>query len=106
MKYPDSRGGLALIWKNDVKLEVINCTANHILAKLKEDDGFEWYLTCFYGWPEASQKEKSWQLLAHLKSLIDGPWLCIGDFNAFLSSSEKFIKHLPQHRQVAAFREK
>ncbi|XP_065629326.1 uncharacterized protein LOC136067422 [Quercus suber] len=105
VKYPDSGGGLALIWKNDVKLEVISFTTNHILAKVKEDDGFEWYLTCFYGWPEANQKEKSWQHLAHLKSFIDGPWLCIGDFNAFLSSFEKLSKHPPQHGQVAAFKE-
>ena len=54
VKYSDSGGGLALIWKNGVKLEVINFTANHILAKVKEDDDFEWYLTCFYGWPEAN----------------------------------------------------
>ena len=54
VKYPNSGGGLALIWKNDVKLEVINFTANHILTKVKEDDGFEWYLTCFYGWPKAN----------------------------------------------------
>lgn len=59
VKYPDSRGGLALIWMNDVKLEVINYATNPILAKVQEDDGFEWFLTCFYGWPEPSQKEKS-----------------------------------------------
>ena len=80
-------------------------SANHILAKVKEVDGFEWYLTCFYGWPEASQKEKSWKLLACLKMLIDGPWLCIGDFNTFLprkslvnvhqimAKSKHFVRH-------------
>ena len=47
MKYPDSGGGLNLIWENDVKLEIINFTTNHILAKVKEDDGFEWYLNVF-----------------------------------------------------------
>ena len=49
VKKPDSRGGLALIWKNGVKLELINYTANHILVKVKEEDDYEWWLTCFYG---------------------------------------------------------
>lgn len=86
VKYPDSGGGLALIWKNEIHMELITFTANHILVKVKEVDGFEWFLTCFYGCPEANQKEKSWKLLSHLKNFVDGPWLCIGDFNAFLTS--------------------
>lgn len=65
IKYPDSKGGLALLWKNDVAMEVINYTANHVLTKVTEEDGFVWYLTCFYGWPEAQNKERSWKLLAH-----------------------------------------
>ena len=84
-------------------MEVINFTANHVLAKVKEVGGFEWFLTCFYSWPEASQKEKSWKLLSHLKDFIDGSWLCIGDFNAFLSSLEKLSKCPPNHGQIEAF---
>ena len=52
-KNPDSGGGIALIWKREVSLDVINFTANHVLAKVVEEDGFEWFLTGFYGWPEA-----------------------------------------------------
>ena len=40
---------MALIWKNDVMLELINYTDDYILVKVKEDDEFEWWLTCFYG---------------------------------------------------------
>ena len=54
IKKPNSGGGLALLWKPEVKLDVINFTDNHVLAKVVEEDGFEWYLTGFYGWPEAS----------------------------------------------------
>ena len=49
VKKPDLGGGLALIWKNDVMLELINYTDDYILVKVKEDDEFEWWLTCFYG---------------------------------------------------------
>ena len=34
VKHPDSGGGLAFLWKNDVSLEVINFTSNHVLAKV------------------------------------------------------------------------
>ena len=59
VKKPDLGGGLALIWKNEVHIELINFTTNHILVKVKEDDGYEWWLTCFYGWPDVSQRNKS-----------------------------------------------
>ena len=49
VKHPNSGGGLALIWKNEVQLQLMNYTANHILVKVREDDGFEWWLTSFYG---------------------------------------------------------
>ena len=88
VKHPDAGGGLAFLWKNDIKLEVINYTANHVLAKVTEEDGFVWFMTGFYGWLETQQKHKSWQLLEHLKTFVEGPWLCFGDFNAILHSSE------------------
>ena len=89
---------MALIWKNDVWLELINFTANHIMVRVT------WWLTCFYGWPEATQKHKSWELLSHLISFVEGPWLCIGDFNAILQSSEKLSKRPAQVNQINAFR--
>ena len=91
-------GGLALIWNTEVNMEVINFTDNHILARVVEDDEFAWMLTCFYGWPEASQKPKSWALLNHLRSFVDGPWCCVGDFNAILHPSEKQSKYPPPYK--------
>ena len=49
-----SRGGLSLVWKPEVHLKVINYIENHILTKVVEEDGMEWFLACFYGWPGAS----------------------------------------------------
>ena len=89
VKKPNSGGGLALLWREEMTLDVINFTDNHILAKVVKDDGFVWYLIGFYGWPMAIEKRKSWALLSHLRSFIEGPWCCIGDFNAVLHASEK-----------------
>ena len=56
VKYPNMGGGLALLWKDDVQLDVVNYMENHILAKVVEDDVFVWFLSGFYGWPEALVK--------------------------------------------------
>ena len=89
VKKPNSGGGLALLWKEEVTLDVINFTNNHILAKVVENDGFMWHLIGFYGWPKANEKWKLWALLSHLRTLVEDPWCCIGDFNAILHASEK-----------------
>nr|XP_023928295.1 uncharacterized protein LOC112039646 [Quercus suber] len=104
VKKPIGGGGLALIWKEEVKLEVINFTELHILARVVEEYGYAWMLTCFYGWPEASQKHKSWALLNHLRSFVDGPWCCIGDFNAIIHSSDKQSRFPPSFKQMDDFR--
>ena len=49
VKNPNCGGGIAMIWKNEVRIELINYTANHILVKVVEGDGFEWFLSGFYG---------------------------------------------------------
>ena len=72
-KHPDSGGGLAFLWKDDIRLEVINYIANHMLAKVIEEDGFVWFMTGFYGWLETQQKFKSWKLLEYLKTYVEGP---------------------------------
>lgn len=105
LKEPDTGGGLALLWKAEVLLDTINYTHNHILARVTEANGFQWFLTCFYGWADASQKNKSWALLSHVASFVDGPWLCIGEFNAILHLFEKQSRCPPQYKQLDAFRE-
>ena len=97
--------GWLFFWKNEVRLEVINFTVNHVLAKVTEEDGFVWYLIGFYGWPKAQQKENSWRLLKYLQSFVVGPWVVFGDFNAYLHASEKESVRQPQFSQIEAFRE-
>ena len=74
VKKPFFGGGLAWLWKSEVQLEVINFIDNHILAKVVEDDGFTWFLTRFYGWPEASEK-RSLGLFYHISPLL---WMGCG----------------------------
>lgn len=48
---------------------------------------------------------KSWALLNHLRSFVEGSWLCINDFNAILSSLEKLSRWPTQSRFMDDFRE-
>ena len=59
----------------------------------------------FYGWPEACQRYKSWELLAHIRTFMEGPWLCIGDINAISQATKKLSKRPSQMSQIDAFRE-
>ena len=86
------------MWKPEVHLKVINYIENHILTKVVEEDGMEWFLACFYGWPGANQKTKSWALLSHFSTLVNGPWCSIGDFNAILYATEKKSSYPPQYK--------
>ena len=85
-------------------MDLINYSPNHILMKVIEEDGFVWFFTGFYGWPEAQLKEKSWQLMEHLRSFVNGAWLCAGDFNAILNSAEKLSLRPPNSAEIDAFR--
>ena len=58
------------------------------------------FKTGFYGCSDAQQKFKSWKLLEHLKNYVDGPWLCFGDFNVILNTSEKQSTRQPQTAQL------
>ena len=49
VKQPNTRGGLALIWKEDVQVDLINYTMHDVMVKVTEADGFTWFLMCFYG---------------------------------------------------------
>ena len=52
----------------------------------------------------AQNKEKSWHLLEHLRSFVNGAWLCAGDFNAILNSAEKLSLRPPNSVEIDAFR--
>jgi hypothetical protein len=58
----------------------------------------------FYGNPDVSKKERSWELLWHLSKLQPCPWLCVGYFNEIISLSEKSSKAARPSSQMASFR--
>ena len=82
-------GGLAMLWKEEVSLDIQTYSSNHIVAHIMTDPNSLWRLTGFYGRPEELRKHESWTYLRHLHSRDSLSWVCIGDYNEILKSEEK-----------------
>ena len=68
-------GGLALLWKKELKVSVQTFSDNRIDAIV--DQGVtrhQWRITGFYGNPETSKRQESWLLLKRLATLNSLPW--------------------------------
>ncbi|KAL5579373.1 hypothetical protein UlMin_011815 [Ulmus minor] len=85
------KGGLILLWKDPLKVEIKSCSARHIDAII-DHNLRTWRFTGFYGCPTVEGRVASWQLLQRLGSLPELchlPWLVGGDFNEVLYDHEK-----------------
>ncbi|XVE72199.1 hypothetical protein DITRI_Ditri11bG0019900 [Diplodiscus trichospermus] len=71
-------GGLALLWMNDVKLEIISFSDSHIDTNIDGGlDNFPWRFTGVYGQPEVHRRILSWNLPRQLKENAN---IAIGNF--------------------------
>lgn len=83
-------GGLALLWKREIDLEIMGYSKSFIDTIITEQDsGFRWRITGFYGNPETHRRKESWEELGALSRKLKLPWLCYGDFNEILYGGEK-----------------
>lgn len=48
-----------------------------------------WQLTAIYASPTENLRKDLWEDLQQMASLIDQPWMLIGDFNTYASPKEK-----------------
>ena len=96
-----SKGGLALLWKKEIMVDVQTFGLWHIDAKVGRADGSrKWRFTGFYGQPDTSKGEETWQILERLGTSNSFPWLCIGDFNKIVSNAEKLGGNLRAPKQM------
>lgn len=72
------RGGLVLLWKKDVPIEIMKFSNYHIHSNIsKRGTGAKWCLTGFYGIVETSKRNGSWALLDRIKQTIVENWCVI-----------------------------
>ena len=79
-----------MLWKKDIKLEIMGYAGNYIDAIIVESQsGFKWRITGFYGHPKTHRRKESWEQLKALNRKFQLPWVCFGDFNEISSAREK-----------------
>jgi hypothetical protein len=97
-------GGLALLWANDVDVEIKNYSCRHISATiLANSSKGSWKFTGFYGHPDPSRRHEAWSLLKLLAGMGPTPWVCLGDFNEILHQSEKCGGNAKSRSQMEDF---
>lgn len=64
-------GGLALLWKEGVKVSVQNYTKYHIDSLVSLDDGMMLWITVFYGQADSNLRKQLWDMLTRVKRMIN-----------------------------------
>ncbi|XP_019179933.1 PREDICTED: uncharacterized protein LOC109175136 [Ipomoea nil] len=82
-------GGLALFWRDSDTVTLLSYSVNHIDVIIDIPGRPRWRLTGFYGHPDRTHRQITWDLLRRLKDQSDLPWLVAGDFNDIAGLSEK-----------------
>jgi hypothetical protein len=99
-------GGLALLWSDEISVEVQNYSRRHVNALVcLSSSGPKWVFTGFYGNPEPWKRHESWSLLKFLSASISLPWLCMGDFNEIMDESERSGELRSSRGHMMNFRE-
>ncbi|PPD86265.1 hypothetical protein GOBAR_DD16799 [Gossypium barbadense] len=82
-------GGLALLWREGVKVEVQNFSNYHIDSLVSLEESKVIRFTGFYGNYDPNARNLSWDMLRRVKRMVKEGWIVGGDFNAILNNAEK-----------------
>lgn len=82
-------GGFALFWQSKFKVRLLKFGRTFIDVEVSNSDMGVWRVMGYYGYPKSTRRRESWNLLRHIASFSTLPWVCLGDFNDLLDSSEK-----------------
>ncbi|KAF7801558.1 reverse transcriptase [Senna tora] len=97
-------GGLALFWKNGVDVTISSSCANYIHTVLIIGNSC-FSATWTYGHPDFQHRRYLWDIISNLPKKHISYWLCLGDFNEFLSQEEKEGLRLHSNSQIQLFRD-
>ncbi|XP_057426510.1 uncharacterized protein LOC130719933 [Lotus japonicus] len=98
-------GGIAMLWKSNLDVNLLSCSANHISVIVTDEWDQKWCLSGVYGYPEEENKVKTLELLGSLRSQYQGMWICLGDFNLICNSSEKSGGRTANLNQMRQFKD-
>lgn len=81
-------GGLALLWKEEISLEILDSSPNFIDTRVKFKNSSS-FITFIYGPPQKENRAEFWASMSLVGSGRDKAWLITGDFNDILENAEK-----------------
>jgi len=100
------KGGLTVLWGRDIHLLILNYSHCHVDALIDDDPRKgSWFFIGIYGFPEVSQRSRTWDLLRQLVRYNGEAWIVIGDFNELLHHNEKWGGRPRPYWQISAFRD-
>lgn len=99
------KGGLALLWRNEAQMEIIDGSLNFIDSYVQFLGGVKWRLTRIYGCPEEEKRSITCDILRMLNAWDKGHWICGGDFNLMMRCEEKKNRVGCNINEVRMFRE-
>lgn len=83
--------GIALMWKDDIKLSMFSYSKHHIDALINSSVSttIEYHITGVYGHLDIAQRMAIWHLIRSMNRRDGLAWLVFGDFNEIQDSNEK-----------------
>lgn len=83
-------GGLPLMWRNEVDLEVVFSNKNVIVALIHpKPPNDPWMLFAIYDPPSRVKRKHFWELMQNMVNSFSGPWVIVGDSNCIKGRGEK-----------------
>nr|XP_027121394.1 uncharacterized protein LOC113738404 [Coffea arabica] len=84
-------GGMALFWKDEVKILEVLMTSFTIEAHVEDmEANTDWWFIGIYASCDHQIRKEQWKVLANRKRLWGDRWMIAGDFNDLVSNEEKW----------------
>jgi len=87
------KGGLALFWNDNFEVTLVHSDVQFVdFVALDPRTNSSMHITCLHAPPIYQLRQEFWNTIRVIHAANHLPWLCIGDFNDFLSPWEKMGK--------------
>ncbi|XP_027090153.2 uncharacterized protein [Coffea arabica] len=87
----DGRGGLAVLWKQELRVKKVLFTSFTIELLIEDEETrVNWWCICVYASTDVGIRREQWEVVTRKSVLWGEYWAVIGDFNDITSNDEKW----------------